>query len=472
MKELSFKQALFGFLLPLTAVISLVLTGNNIVIALLSAVVVEAVYCLILGFKWEKIEEAILKGGNSILGAALIMILVGIMIATWMSSGTIPTLLYYGMKLIHPLVFLPVTFILCILTSLATGTSWGTAGTMGIALLGVAAGLGIPLPLVVGCILSGALIGDKMSPLSDSVLLGSASTGTKIFDLIPCMLYTTMPLAILSLILYSILGFKYGNAALDLDSINVLLEGIDATFNVNIIMLIPPILVVVMSMKRIPAFATFMCGIVASILLAVILQGEGLNNVLNAAVNGFVCDSGIESLDNLLSRGGALSMAQIVFASFMAGMFSGTLKHLGILDVLMEKLKYIIKSSSSLVIATVCVCILLMFGGGGQYTTLTLPGAAFRKFYEDMNVHSAVLGRTMLDIGTMIDCAVPWSVSGIFYSGLFGVAVGEYLPFAFMAFASPIIAILNALLGLGIFHWNDTIKYKPFWRRPKTQVQA
>ena len=156
MKQLSFQQALWGLLLPLGAVISLVLMGNHIVIALLSAVVVESVYALCLHFPWQNLEDGMLQGGQKMLGAALVMILVGILISCWISSGTIPTLLYYGMKLIHPMVFLPVSFLLCLLTALATGTSWGAAGTMGIALVGIASGLGIPLPLVVGCILSGA----------------------------------------------------------------------------------------------------------------------------------------------------------------------------------------------------------------------------------------------------------------------------------------------------------------------------
>lgn len=467
MKELSFKQALWGLLFPLAAVISLVLTGTNIVIALFSAVLVESVYLLFTGFKWSEIDSAMMRGGSDMLGAVLIMILVGIMIATWMSSGTIPSLLYYGMKIISPKIFLPVTFILCLLTALTTGTSWGAAGTMGIALVGVAAGMGIPIPLVVGCILSGALIGDKMSPLSDSVLLASASSGTKIFDLIPCMMYSTMPLAVVCLIFYGATGLQYGNSELNLESVEILINGLQETFTINPLMLVPPIIVVVMSMKKIPGFITFTAGILSSILLALIFQGAGLHTILDYAVNGYTCSSGIDSLDSLLSRGGALSMGQVVFASLMAGMFSGLLKYLGILDVLTTKLRLVIKSSKSLITATVGVCMVLMMGGGGQYTTLTLPGAAFGQFYKDMDVHSSVLGRTMGDIGTMLDPIIPWTVSGIFYSGLFGVSVAEYFPFTIIAFLSPVMAILNGMTGMGVFRCSDEIKYRPFWRRPK-----
>lgn len=465
MKELTFKQALIGFLLPLAAVISLVLSGNNIVIALFSAVLVESVYCLAIGFKWSAIEEAMMKGGSGMLGAVLIMILVGIMIACWMASGTIPSLLYYGMKIISPALFLPITLILCLLTALATGTSWGAAGTMGIALVGVAQGMGMPLPLVVGCILSGVLIGDKMSPLSDSVLLAGASSGTNIFDLITCMFYTTVPLGIICLIFYGAMGVRYANASLDLESIEQLTNGLQGAFFISPIMLIPLVIVVAMSMKKIPGFLTFTCGIVSSILLTVLFQGGSLTEVLGYAVNGFVCNSGIDSLDNLLSRGGALSMGQIVFASLMAGMFSGTLKYLGVLDMLMTKLEKVVTNSTSMIITTVGVCIILMMGGGGQYSALTLPGAAFGDFYKKMDVHPAVLGRTMEDVATMTDPIIPWTVSGIYYSGLFGVPVFSYFPFAIMAFLSPVIAIVNAITGSGVFHCDDAIVYRPFWRR-------
>lgn len=464
MKKFTFAKAVLAFMLPLISIISLVLTGNNILIALLSAIIVESIYCLCNGVKWTDIEDSFIKGGQSMLGAVLIMILVGIMIAVWMASGTIPTLLFYGMKIINPQLFLPITFLLCALTAVATGTSWGAAGTMGIALIGAATGLGIPLPMVCGAVLSGAIIGDKMSPLSDSVLLASASTETNIFDLISSMMYTTIPLGTLCLILYAILGLKYGNSQINLDDVNVLINGLSHTFTIHIAVLLPLVIVIGMSMKKIPTFITFTCGIVSAIILAVIFQRTSISSILGFAVNGFVLDSGIDSLDSLLSRGGALSMAQIAFASIMAGMFSGMLKHIGILDVLTQKLRIIVKSTTSLITTTVCFCVLMMLGGGGQYTTLTLPGAAFMELYDEMDVHSAVLGRTMEDVGTMIEPIIPWTVSGVFYSGLFGVSVAQYTPYVFMA-VGPILAIINAIFGLGVFRRNDEIKYRPLWRR-------
>lgn len=467
MKELTFSKALIGLLLPVLSIIALVLSGNDIVIALLTANIVAAIFCLVMGFKWQAIEDAMMKGGQMLLGAVLIMILVGITVGTWMASGAIPTLLYFGMKIISPMWFLPVTFILCLLTSLATGTSWGSAGTMGVAMIGVGTGMGIPLPLICGCILSGAVIGDKLSPLSDTTLLASASSGTDLFDHIMSMLYTTVPLGIISIIAYFVCGLKYANASMQMENITVLMDGLTSAFNINFLMLIPPIVVLVLSIKRVPAFCSFGLGIILSVIFAIAFQGETLNSVLSAAVGGYTCTSGVEQLDNLLSRGGALGMAQVAFASIMAGMLAGILKHMGILAALLTKLHLIVKSSTSLIVVTVCTCLILMMGGGGQYATLTIPGAAFREFYDDMDVHSGVLSRTMEDVGTMIDCLIPWTVSGIYYSGIFGVATMDYFPFAFMALLSPIFALVNAFLGFGVYYRDDQMAYRPFWRRSK-----
>lgn len=465
MKKLSFSTALAGFIIPLAAVICLVVNGANIVIALFSAVLVETIFCLAIKIPWDDINESMMKGGSSMLGAIMIMILVGIMVGTWMASGTIPALLYYGTKLITPAIFLPVTFVLCFLAALATGSSWSSAATMGIALIGIAQGMGMPLPLVVGAIISGALVGDKMSPLSDSVLLAAASTGTNIFDLIVCLMYTTVPLCVICLVFFGVSGIRYSSTNIDLEGIKILTEGLRQCFVINPLMLLPLLIVLVMSFKKCPSFLAFGAGILSSVFLAVLFQKQGFMEVVNYAVNGFSIDSGIDAVDKLLTRGGALSMAQVVFASMMAGMFSGLLKGLGILEVLMERLRLIIKTSRSLIISTVCICTLLMLGGGGQYTTLTLPGAAFGKFYEDMDIHSSVLARTLEDIATMLDPIIPWTVSGIYYSGLFGVQVSSYFPFTIIAFLSPVIAILNAFLGIGVFRVNDKIKYIPFWRR-------
>ncbi|MCR1900108.1 Na+/H+ antiporter NhaC [Irregularibacter muris] len=465
--ELTMKKALIGFLLPLATVLSLVISGVDIMIAMLAAIMVVAIFALVVGYKWEQVEQAVIEGGKSVLGAVMIMIMVGMLIGIWMSSGSVPSMLYYGLKLINPMLFLPITLIICVITSLATGTSWGTAGTMGVALIGVASGLGIPLPLVCGCILSGAVIGDKLSPLSETTLLASASSGTKLFDHIVSMLYTTVPLFLISFIAYGVLGAQYAQSNIDLENVNVLINGLESGFNINPLMLIPPVVVIVLSIKRVPSLAAFGIGILFSVIWAVIFQDTTFKEVLSVAINGYVSKTGVESLDNLLTRGGAMSMAYVMFTAMMAGMFSGVLRHLNILSTIMERVMKYVHTSKALIGTTLGAGLALMLGGGGQYTTLTLPGAAFREAYDDLDVHSSVLSRSMEDVGTMIDCIIPWTVSGVFYSGVFGVPVLEYLPFAFLSLLSPFMALFNAYFGFGVYYKNDQVKYRPFWRRSK-----
>lgn len=211
----------------------------------------------------------------------------------------------------------------------------------------------------------------------------------------------------------------------------------------------------------------FGIGIVFSVIWAVIFQETTLTQVLHSAINGFTSATGNAELDGLLSRGGANSMSHVIFTAMMAGMFSGLLRHLNILSVIMGRIMRHIHSARSLVLTTLGTCIALMLGGGGQYTTLTLPGAAFGEAYEDMDIHPAVLSRSMEDVGTMIDCLIPWTVSGIFYSGVFGVATLEYFPFAFLALLSPFMAAFNAIFGFGLYRKDDRMAYRPFWRRGK-----
>ncbi len=465
--NLTVVKALFGFLLPLVVIIAVVLSGNDIGIALLLGLFVLVAYGLIIGFKWQFIQDALVEGGKSVLVAVIIMIFVGITIGVWMISGTVPSLLYYGLKLLSPAVFLPVAFILCGLTSLATGTAWGTAGTMGVALMGVAYGMGMPLPLAAGCIVSGAHIGDKLSPLSDTTLLASASTGTDLFDHIISMLYTTVPASIICLVAYTLMGLKYSKSALDLGQIEVITQGLAKSANINLLMLIPAILVITLAVLRLPSLAVFGIGIVVSMLWAIIFQGATPNDVLGVAVNGFSAQTGIADVDSLLSRGGILSMMSTVYVSILAGMFAGLLHKTRILVVLMNQVKRVIHSVGGLITTVTVACLALMLGGGGQYATMTLPGVAFRESFDEFDVHSGVLSRTMEDTGTLVGSIIPWDVSAIFFASALGVPTLKLLPYALLPLLSPVLAVVQGYLGHGVYRKDDKMKFKPFYFRGK-----
>lgn len=451
-------RAVLGFVLPFAVVLTMVLSGIDIFIALIAALAVLVIYGMILGAKLKDMEKAMANGASAVIGAVLVVILVGGLIGVWMACGSVPAMLYYGIKLINPQMFLPLAFIICSITSLATGACWGTAATVGVALIGVAAGIGVPLPLAAGAIISGSHFGDKLSPLSDTTLLASATARADLYDHIVSMLYDTIPVTVICLVAYSILGAGYGNGASNLSEITAITDGIQAEFRINLWMLVPPMVTIFMAVKRVPSIIVFGFNIFFGILWAMLFQGVGFAEMCKVAFYGYVSSSPVESVSSLLSRSGAASMATTIYVSLFSGMFAGLLQNMNILPTLMGLATRHIKSSKGLITMTSATCILLMVGGGGQYTTLTLPGTAFHDTYEKYDIKPCVLSRIMENSGTLIGSIIPWDVSGIFLASTLGVPTLVYFPFALLPLLSPFIDIINGWLGFGVFHSNEPVR--------------
>ena len=466
-KELTIPMALFGFFAPLLLILLLLSQGVGIMLALTAAICVESIFGVYLGYSWEDIEEYALKGIGRVNQTVIVMILIGMLIGVWISAGSVQTMLYYGINLIHPKLFLPIAFIICIITSLVTGTSWGTAGTMGIALIGIAQGLGIPAPMAAGAIISGALVGDKLSPLSDTTLLAAATSRVKLFDHILSLCYVTLPVSIISIIVYSILGFKYGHGEMNLASVQILSESLKSSCNIGVLMLVPLLFVLILSAMKKPTIPVFAGGLVIGCIWAVLFQNIPLTDVIGSAVGGFKSATGNADIDKLLSRGGALSMAETIFLCIGAGMFSGVFERTGVLSRLMDQLRKIVKSVGGLVFSVTLTGIALMFGGAGQSCTLSLPAIAFGDAFEDMDVHPGVLSRSLECTGTVLGSIVPWDASAILYSGLFGVSVAQYLPFNLVAILSPVIAVLTAYIGFGVLKYNEQMHFTMKLRKYK-----
>lgn len=466
-KEISFVKALIGLIVPVGIMVPLVLIGIDLIFAYLAAIFFLVVYGLVLGYEWDGLSKDMLNSGATMLEAALMIALVGGLIGAWIIGGTIPTMIYYGLKLISPQMFAPLTFLLCVITSMTTGSNWGTVGTVGVALFGVAAGMGFPLPLTVGAIVSGAVMGDKLSPLSDTTLLASASTKTNLFDHVISMLYTTVPLVIICFVLYTILGFKYSPGELDAANISLLVNGISANFNTSVLTLLPLALVLVLAFKRMPPLAVFGIGLAASIIFAVILQPVALKDVFTTVVSGYSSSTGIELIDNLLSRGGINSMLSVMMIAILAGMLSGIMSHMSILETVINRMVGALHSPAALVTLVTLLCSGLAIGACDQYLILTLPGIAFRPSFDKADIHSAVLSRTLEDTGTVMTSIVPWSMTASFIIATYGVPTLSYLPFTFFSLLSPFVCILNAWLGIGLFRTTDKVKYRPLWRRSK-----
>lgn len=464
-KPLSTGLALFGFLMPLAVILGLLSIKVDIKVALATAISAEAIFGVYLGYSWDDIEQYAMRGISRVNQTVIVMMLIGMLIGVWICAGSVQTMLYYGINMINPTFFLPIAFLICIITSTMTGTSWGTAGTMGIALIGVAQGLGVPIPMAAGAIISGALVGDKLSPLSDTTLLAAAVTEVNLFDHIISLCHVTIPVSVIAAVLYTFLGFRYASGTADLASIQVLSDSLRASCNIGPLMLVPLIFVLAMSAMKKPSIPVFAGGVLLGIIWGVVFQDMELAAVIKASVRGFVSTTGNADVDKLLSRGGVMSMASTIFLCIGAGMFAGVFERTGVLSKLMQSLVHVVKTPGALVFSVAVTGAALMFGGAGQSCTISLPAVAFRKAFEDMDLQPSLLSRTLECTGTVLGSIVPWDASAILYTGLFGVSVAQYLPYAYLSFLSPIVAVITAYIGFGVFHYNEQVRLFRFGRK-------
>lgn len=464
LKEITVGRAMFGFFAPILVLIILIALGADVTIAALAALFVMIIFCMYIGYDWSKVDASMAEGVRQIATAAMIMLLVGCMVAVWMSSGTIPTLLYYGMKIITPRLFLPICFILPAFMAVCAGTSWGSISTIGVVLCGMAEGLGIPVAMAAGAVISGAFFGDKMSPLSDTTLLAASSCEVPLFTHIKSMWYTTIPGTIICLVVYTILGMN-ASGQIDGALVDELSNGLSSSFNISPIHIIPVLLVLILSVKQVPAFIAFGTGIGSGIIWAMIFQGRGFIENLGYIMNGFSIESGVESVDTLVNRGGFSSMLSLVGILLVLGMLSGLFSESGVLNILVNKLSKKLNTPGTIMlgvwVSSLIICLI-----GGQYPAIAITAVAFKDVCDDMDINRAVLSRTLEDVGTMVAAIIPWSAWVIGYGVVLGgVSVQQFIPYTFLPMLCPIIALINNFLGIGMYRSNDEVKYRPFWRR-------
>lgn len=419
-------------------------------VPILIGVLVAALIGMRAGYTWKEVETGMLNGITNSLQAIIILGVIGILIGVWILSGVVPTLLYYGLKVMNPKIFLPATLIICSITSLATGSSWGTSGTIGIALIGIGAGLGFPLPIVAGAVLSGAYFGDKMSPLSDTTNLAPAMVGSDLYTHIKHMTYTTGVSIGITLIIEIVLGFMYGGGEADLAAVQQILTGIDAQFAINPLLLIPPLLVMGLAYWRIPAIPGITVGILAAALLGAIFQGNTMADLLSAAYGGYSSQSGIDAVDNLLSKGGFESMMYTVSLIICAMMFGGVMEKT---DQLRTVVKVILKraqTTGSLITATILTAIASNLILCDQYMSIVMTGKMYAQAFEDQNLDPKNLSRAIEDSATVTANLVPWNSGGAYQAATLGVATIAYLPFAFFCWISPIISMLYGWFNITI----------------------
>lgn len=410
-----------------------------------------AVNARLLGHGYPAIRHMMSTGISQALPAIYIFLLIGLVIAAFMQSGTVASLIYHGLNLLSPAWFLAAGLVLCSLMSVATGTSWGTVGTLGVVLIGIGAAMGIPLPLVAGMVVCGATFGDKLSPVSDTTNLAAMSAGTNLFRHIGSMLYTTVPTFVLTLLIFIVLGWRFADNTLPQAEIAGIQLALAGSYRLDLLLTLSPLLVLlVLSLRRFSAEVAMSASIVVAVLVAILYQGQPAVAVLNSLWSNSAGTTGVASLDDLLGRGGMLSMSWTLLLSLMALALGGILFGAGFLQSLLEGIIARVRGTTQLIATTLGAGVIGNMGMGEAYISIILNCQLFRKAYEAKALDNAVLSRTVEEGSTMTTGLIPWTTAGAFYAATLGVPVLEYLPYAFLNYLNPLISIAMAAMGIGL----------------------
>ncbi len=425
-------------------------------IPLIAATAVAALVASIgLGQTWAELEHGMVESIRHALPAVLILMAVGLLIGVWIASGVVPLLIYYGLEVMAPRYFLAASCVVCSIISLSTGSSWSTAATAGLALVGVGQVLGIPAGMTAGAVVSGAYFGDKLSPLSDTTNLASATAGTDLFTHIRHMLYTTVPSLAIALVIYLILGFEQATRVADTSAAYLEMTGTLArTFDLTPWLLVAPLTVLFLIVRKTPPLPALIAGAFVGAILLLLFQPQnapqGVGSVIAILYGGFSSDTGIAAVDNLLSRGGLSSMMDTIALILCAFSFGGVMEASGMLGRLTKAVLSLAKSSGSLIAATVASCIGMNVLAADQYLAIVLPGRMYRIAFAERNLAPQNLSRALEDAGTMTSPLVPWNTCGAYMASVLGVATLTYLPFAFINLLGPVISIIYGFTGFTI----------------------
>ncbi|QNL43969.1 Na+/H+ antiporter NhaC [Oscillibacter hominis] len=460
------KPTLLEALIPIIAMLAILFYGKGlkgwatepllIVVAAIAALVAVRVGCT-----WDEmlneISNKIAKG----MPAILILISVGALIGTWKASGTIPMMIYYGIQIVNPKFLLVTAFLICALVSIVTGTSWGSVGTMGVALMGIASGLNVSLPATAGAVIAGSYFGDKLSPLSDTTNLAPIAAGSELYSHIKHMLWTTIPATVVSLLVYAIVGSGTGVAAVpNPETVETMLTTLDTMYSWNILLLLPAVIILAGSVLKLPTIPVMLGSSAVAGVMAFAFQHISLANILASTVGGFdvsmVSAEGFDpsaviwEVTRLINGGGMTSIMSTTLLVFCAFCFAGIMSCAGCLDVVLENLLSVVKSTGGLIASTVVACLTMALTTGNSYLSILIPGEMFRDAYKKRGLAAVNLSRTLEDAGTVVVPIVPWSAAGAYMTATLGVETLDYLPWAVLCYIGFLFAILYGFTGIGI----------------------
>ena len=469
-----------GLLIAVLAV-GIVIYGADVHVPMFCGVCVAAIMALYLGHKWEDIEKMMMDGIYKALQSICILIIVGILIGVWINAGVVPTMIYYGLQLMHPTIFFIATLLICSITSLATGTSWGTMGTMGVALMGIGFGLGMNPGMTAGAILSGAYFGDKMSPLSDTTNLAPAMAGTDVMSHVKAMMLPTAITYVICIIFFGVLGVtQYHGGDADMSRVtefaNALNVAQGGVFHVNPILLLPPVIVIVAVAMKMPAIPGITLGIFAGAIVGLIFQpGQcdpgtlfkyGMNGFefpeeVDAMLQASLSAETYETMNELLESGGILGMMNSVAMTIIAMMFGGIMEGTHQLEVVVDRIKKLAKGPAGLVTLTEITCVLSNMTMPEQYISIVVPGRMYAEEYRKMGLHPSVLSSALEGAGTVTSALVPWNTCGVYIRDTLSITVPEYAPFAMFNWLMPVINAACAWVGVTLKDMDN----KPYKKR-------
>ena len=446
------------------------LGGSNQFILLLGGAI-AAIMGYITKVPFHKMLDEVANNIKSTAGAILILLMVGALAGTWMVSGIIPSMIYYGLQILSPAVFLPATLIICSVISIATGSSWTTSATVGIALIGIGGALGFDLGMVAGAVISGAYFGDKLSPMSDTTNLAPAMAGTDLFTHIKYMTLTTIPTYIITLILFIVLGLS-----VDVNgdvNINELLTSIETSFHVTPWLFLVPVIVIGLIVKKTEPLVALLVGTLLAGIFAIIFQPEivtqitgadsltfksAYKGVMQAITTEVIVPTENKTLADLFTSGGMGKMLPTIWLILCAMVFGGIMDAIGALTRISESLLKLAHTTFGLFASTVGSCLALNITASDQYLAIVVPGKMFAKAYRDKGLAPENLSRTLEDTGTVTSVLVPWNTCGAYQAGTLGVSTLDYLPYAFFNILSPFMTLIFAAFNIKIKQLVNTIK--------------
>lgn len=435
-------------------------------VSLMLAAAVAAIIGIRNGLTWGEIQEGMVDGISLAIGPIFILLAVGALIGSWILSGTVPTMIVYGLKLLHPSYFYPAACLICAIVGMVIGSSWTVAGTLGVALIGVAQGLDMSPAITAGAVISGGYFGDKISPLSDTTNIAPAAAGSELFAHIRHMLWTTVPSISIALVLFTVMGLGEAREVSSLNAFGNLPQVLGEQFTLGPHLLIPMAVVFALAIGGFPAYPAILIGALLGAVFAVVFQpdvvlvlagDEGLSRPMallagawTALVSGYQGQTGVEAVDDLLTRGGMTSMLNTIWLIICAMGFGAVMERVGLLERMIRSVLKAAKSSGSLIAATLGTAIGANIVAADQYMAIVLTGRLFAPEYARRGLAPVNLSRALEDGGTITSPLVPWNTCGAYMAATLGVATMDYLPYAFFNLAGPLVAVISAYAGFKI----------------------